>query len=136
MEMRSFAPGDATFAIIGAVVFVGLSSLLREPARRRFNAVFVAGAGSAYLSGGLGGWEFAYTAVATWVAYRGLESYAWIGAAWLMHTAWDVVHHLYGNPIVPFMPSSSAGCALTDALLALWFFCGAPSVWRWRSAEA
>ena len=41
--------------------------------------------------------------------------------------AWDVLHHLYGNPIVPFAPASSAGCAITDAIIAMWFFADAPS---------
>ncbi len=68
-------------------------------------------------------------AAATYVAYRGLASYAWIGASWLMHTAWDLAHQLWGNPILAFMPSSSAGCAITDALIAVWFLRGAPSVY-------
>lgn len=75
-------------------------------------------------------WEFLFTAVATYVAYRGLESYRFIGAAWLMHTAWDLAHHVYGNPIVFFMPTSSAQCGIMDALIAVWFFAGAPSVYE------
>ncbi len=117
-------------ALVVAIVFVFLVSLLKEPARQRFMAIFVAGAGSAYLNGGLGLWEFLFTAVATYVAYRGLESYRFIGAAWLLHTMWDVAHHFYGAPIVFFMPTSSAQCAITDALIALWFFRGAPSVYE------
>ncbi len=35
-----------------------------------------------------------------------------------MHTGWDVMHHLYGNPIMAFAPSSSAQCTITDALIA------------------
>jgi len=34
-----------------------IGSLLREPARRQFNAIFVGGAMGAYLSGGFGPWE-------------------------------------------------------------------------------
>src|SRR5262245_5494038 len=124
-----FGPVDAIPALVIAGVFVLLMSLLREPTRQRFNAIFVAGAGAAYLSGGLGGWEFAYTALATWVAYRGLDSYRFIALAWILHTGWDVMHHLYGRPIVSFQPTSSAGCAITDAVIALWFFAGAPSVY-------
>ena len=110
-----------------AAGFVLLCGLLREPARRRFSAVMIAGAGAAYLSGGLGLWEFGFCALMTFVAYRGLEDYRFIGAGWLLHTAWDVVHHLYGNPIVPFLPTSSAGCAICDTALAAWYFAGAPS---------
>jgi hypothetical protein len=134
--LRSFGALDVLAATTVAIVFVFLVSLLREPTRQRFMAIFVAGAGSAYLNGGLGGWEFLFTSVATYVAYRGLESYRWIALGWLMHTAWDVVHHLYGQPIMFFMPSSSAQCAVTDALIAVWFWYGAPSVYDLRTRRA
>jgi hypothetical protein len=38
-----------------------------EPKRRRFNAIMLAGAGAAYLNGGLLGWEFAFCTLLTWV---------------------------------------------------------------------
>jgi hypothetical protein len=120
---------DWIMPVVIAVVFVLLASLLREPSRQRFNAIFVAGAGAAYLNGGFGVWEFPFTVVATWLAYRGLDEYRFIGVAWLWHTMWDVAHHFWGNPIVSFQATSSAGCAITDALIALWFFAGAPSVY-------
>jgi hypothetical protein len=116
--------------IVIGLVYVSLCSLLREPTRRKFNAIFVAGAGAAYLSGGgFGVWEFAFTAVITYLAYRGLGSYAYIGVAWLLHTAWDALHHLYGNPIVPFAEHSSLGCAICDPVIALWCLAGGPSVY-------
>jgi hypothetical protein len=114
--------------VIGATVFVVIMSLVREPARRNFNAILVAGAGGVYLSGGLGLWELPYAAVAVGVAYLGLLSHRFIGVAWLMHASWDVVHHLFGNPIWPFMPTSSFGCMIFDTVIAIWFFAGAPSV--------
>jgi hypothetical protein len=117
--------------LVVAVVFIAACSLLKEPARQRFSAILIAGAGAAYLSGGLGVWEFAFGILVTFVAYRGLEDYRFIGLGWLLHTAWDVVHHLYGNPIVPFLPGSSAGCAISDFVFALWYFFGAPSVYSW-----
>lgn len=120
---------DAIPPVVIAIVFVLLVSLLREPTRQKFMAIFVAGAGAAYLNGGLGRWEFAFTALATYVAYRGLESYRFIGLAWTLHTVWDVVHHFHGNPIVYLQPTSSAGCAITDAIIAIWFFAGAPSAY-------
>jgi hypothetical protein len=95
----------------------------------------IAGAGAAYLNGGFGPWEFVFTAIVTFCAYKGLSSYHFIGIGWLLHTAWDVMHHLYGNPIVPFAPTSSAGCAITDTVIALWFFAGAPSVFELFSAR-
>ena len=119
---------DVLGPALGAVAFVLVMSLVREPARQRFNAIFVAGAGAAYLNGGLGLWEFPFIAVATAVAYLGLRSYRFIGIAWLLPAAWDVVHHLYGNPIWPWQPLSSFGCAVLDSLIALWFLAGAPSV--------
>jgi hypothetical protein len=117
--------------LVIAVLFIAACSLLKEPARRNFSAIMIAGAGAAYLSGGLGVWEFAFCALMTFVAYRGLSDYRFIGLGWLLHTAWDVMHHLYGNPIVPFVPDSSAGCAISDSALALWYFLGAPSVYSW-----
>lgn len=115
--------------ILIGLVYITLSSLIREPHRRRFNAVMVAGAGAAYLGGGgLGVWEFAFTAVVTWCAYRGLDSWLFIGVGWLLHTAWDVVHHVKGAPIVPFAAHSSLGCAVCDPVIALWCLAGGPSV--------
>jgi len=111
-----------------ALLFICLASLLKEPARRNFNAVMIAGAGAAYLSGGFGGWEFIFTSVMTYVAYRGLQSYTWIGVGWLLHTGWDLLHHLYGNPIVPFAATSSLGCFICDPVIALWCFAGGFSV--------
>lgn len=121
---------NAAAAVGIALLYITLMSLMKEPNRQKLNAIIVVGAGAAYLSGGLGGWEFAFCALIAFLAYKGLTHYAWIGVAWLLHTAWDVVHHLYANPIVPFEPSSSAGCAVCDAVLALWFFLGAPSVFE------
>jgi hypothetical protein len=60
------------------------------------------------------------------VAYFGLRSYRFIGIGWLMHSAWDLVHHLYGNPIWPFMGTSSFGCFIFDAVIAAWFLANAP----------
>ena len=117
--------------MIVALAFIAACSIFKEPSRRNFSAIVVAGAGAAYLNGGLGGWEFAFCAVITCLAYWGLKDYRFIGAAWALHTVWDVVHHLYGNPIVPFVPSSSAGCAICDIVLALWYFRGAPSFFTW-----
>jgi len=101
--------------ILIGLLYVLLNSLIAEPHRRRFNAVLVGGAGAAYLSGGaLGPWELVFCAVLTYVAFRGLDSWTFIGAGWLLHTGWDVVHHLKGQPILPFAHDSSFGCALCD----------------------
>ena len=118
--------------IVAALMFIAATSLIHEPHRREFNAIMVAGAGAAYLGAGLGIWEFAYTTVATYVAFRGVRSYRFVGIAWLLHAGWDVVHHFYGNPIVPFVATSSLGCAICDPVIALWCFMGGPSVLRAR----
>jgi hypothetical protein len=113
---------------LGALVFVAGMSLVREPARQSINAILVAGAGAAYMSGGgFGIWELPYVVVASFVAWRGLAWYPAIGIAWLMHAGWDLVHHLWGNPLWPFMATSSMGCAIFDTTIALWFLAGAPS---------
>src|SRR5215470_18280487 len=113
--------------IVGSL-YVFLCSFFKEPSRRNFNAIMIAGAGAAYLSGGFGLWEFAFTALVTFCAYQGLHSYYFIGGAWLLHTCWDVLHHLYGHPIIPFVPTSSLGCAICDPVIAIWCFAGGPSV--------
>ncbi|MGH3720147.1 MAG: DUF6010 family protein [Pseudonocardiaceae bacterium] len=115
--------------IVIGVVYVCLNALIREPHRRQANAVMVAGAGAAYLSrGGFGPWEFAFTVVITYCAYRGLESWSFVGVAWLLHTGCDVLHYRYGNPIIPFVAHSSLGCAICDPVIAIWCFAGGPSV--------
>lgn len=115
--------------ILIGVLYALVMSLVREPNRRRFNAIMVAGAGAAYLSGGgLGGWEFLFAAAVTYCAYRGLESWTFIGIGWLLHTGWDLLHHVKGNPIIPFAHDSSLGCALCDPVIALWCLRGGPSL--------
>jgi hypothetical protein len=113
-----------------AVAFIAACSILNEPACRNFSAIMIAGAGAAYLNGGLGPWEFVFCSLMTFIAYWGLQDYRFIGTGWLLHTIWDLVHHFYGTPIVPFVPSSSAGCAICDLGLAAWYFCGAPSIFE------
>jgi hypothetical protein len=111
---------------VAGLVFVLVMSLVREPARRTYNAIFVAGAMGAYIGGGLGLWELPFAAVGSVVAYHGLRSPRFIGIAWLMHSAWDLVHHFFGNPIWPFVETSSFGCCVFDAVIAVWFVAGAP----------
>ena len=50
-----------------------------------------------------------------------------IGVGWLIHAGWDIAHHLWGNPIWPFMPTSAFGCMIFDGMIAVWFLAGAPS---------
>lgn len=127
--------GVASPIVVGFIL-IGLISLLREPARQKFSAVFVAGAGAAYFGGGFGLWEMAFCAVVTLLAYRGLADYRAIGVAWFLHSGWDLAHDLYGNPILPFAPASSFGCMVCDPTLALWYLLGAPDLWgRFRTSR-
>ena len=120
----------ALAAIAIAFVYILLLSLVKEPKRQKLNAVILAGAGGVYWSGGLGIAEFIFGTLILFVAFKGLKHYYFIGIGWLLHTAWDIVHHLYGAPIVYLEPSSSAGCAICDPILALWFFWKAPSIFN------
>lgn len=114
--------------VLVAAVFIALTSLIREPARQGFMAVMVAGAGAAYLGAfATGAWEFVFTAAVTYCAFRGLTAYSFIGIGWLLHTGWDIVHHISGGPLLPFSVTSSLGCAICDPVIALWCFAGAPS---------
>jgi len=115
---------------IGALCFVLIMSRVPEPMRRTFNAVLVAGTCGTYLNGGFGIWELIYPMIAIPVVYLALRSYRLIGVAWLMHAAWDLPHYLWGNPIWPFLRTSSWGCLIFDTLIAIWFFAGAPVLAR------
>jgi hypothetical protein len=106
--------------VIGFLYIALCSLLMKEPKRQNFNAIMLAGAGAAYFSGGFGIWELVFTALVTFCAYQGLQSYRFIGVGWLLHTCWDVLHHLYGRPIIPFVPGSSLGCAISDPVIAAW----------------
>lgn len=129
--MRYLAP-----LLIG-LAYCALNSLVPAQHRRELNAVVVGGAGAAYLSGGgLGRLEPVFTTPMTYVAFRGLRSWRWIAAGWLLHTAWDVVHHERGAPLLPFAADSSFGCALCDPVIALWCLAGGPSVADVRSRLA
>lgn len=114
--------------VIGAGVFIVIMARVREPARQTVSAMLTAGLTGVYLSGGgFGLWELVFPAVALPLAYRGLRSYAAIAVVWWMHSGWDILHHLWGNPIWPFMPTSSFGCMIFDAVIGCWFVAGAPS---------
>ena len=127
METAPLVVMDYLGPAAGALVFVVAMSLVAEPTRRTLNAIILAGVSGAYLSGGFGPWELIYPVITTPVAFLGLRSYRLIGVGWLVHASWDIAHHLWGNPIWPFMPSSAFGCMIFDSMIALWFLAGAPS---------
>ncbi|MBL8951333.1 MAG: hypothetical protein JNK82_11180 [Myxococcaceae bacterium] len=115
---------DSVGPALAGLAFVAAMTRVPEPARLRLNAVLVIGVSSAYLSGGFGLWELVYPAAVSVVGYRAMFSYRFIGVGWLMHSAWDLAHHLWGNPLWPFMATSSWGCMIFDAVIGLWFVSG------------
>lgn len=126
---------DAIGPLLAAGVFIAAMPLVREPARQRLNGLLIAGSTLAYLSGGFGIWELVYPALVTPIAYFALRSYRLVGLGWLMHAAWDALHHLYGNPIWPFMPTSSFGCIIFDSAIAVWFLLDAPPLYQIERVE-
>src|SRR6478672_3540001 len=93
---------DGIGPVMGAALFILLMSFVSRAVRLRLNAVLAAGAAGVYLSGGFGPWELVYPALLTPLLYFAFGSFRLIGVAWLLHSAWDVAHHFYGNPIWPF----------------------------------
>ena len=67
------------------------------------------------------------------ISTKSIEDIFSIGPMSHTRAAWDLPHHLWGNPIWPFMRTSSFGCVIFDALIAIWFLAGAQSVIRRRS---
>jgi hypothetical protein len=100
------------------------------------DAIMIAGAGAAYFNGGFGIWEFGFTTIVTYLAYRVLRSYNFIGIDWLFHTGWNVLHHLY--PIVPRAPhlprddGRRSGCCICLSQNAQ---AGAASPGQYRAAD-
>ncbi|WP_236048597.1 DUF6010 family protein [Paractinoplanes ovalisporus] len=114
--------------VVIALIFIGVVSFVPEPQRQRLNALLIAGAGGIYISGGgFGLWELAFAAVMVAVAWAGLRSWTFIGIGWLLHTAWDILHHRRGTPLIPSLHDSSFGCAICDPVIALWCFAGGRS---------
>lgn len=115
-------------AVVIAALYISIFSLVKEPYRQKINALIIAGAGATYWSSGLGFYEFPLGVIMIILAYKGLSNYKYLAAGWMLHTVYDLLHHFYANPIVPMEPSSSAGCAICDPILAVWLFLGAPSI--------
>ncbi len=121
--LRNMQIMDTVGPALGAGVFILAMRKVPEPLRLRLNAILVIGVCGAYLSGGgFGVWEVSYPLIATPIALLALRSYRFIAIGWWMHSAWDIAHHLWGNPIWPFMATSSWGCFIFDALTAVWLF--------------
>jgi hypothetical protein len=129
------APANVIASVVVSGLFVAGMSAVREPNRKKLSALLISGAGAVYFGAGFGWWEVVFWALLAWLSFRGLEDYRYIGAGWVLHVVWDVLHHLYGRSILPFLPLSSAGCAITDTGIAIWYFLGARPLWRSRTRE-
>lgn len=116
--------------VLAAVVFIFVIGLIKEPIRQKSMAIMLAMAGGLFAIPPLAGWGFLIGAVIAVTAYFGLRSYIFIGVGWLIHAAWDTVLHLNGIGLMGLGPESTFGCATFDPIIALWFFFGAPSIWR------
>ena len=112
--MQLPTPSNVIAPMVVSGLFIALTSLLREPTRKQFSALMIAGAGFVYFGGGFRFWEVAYGAFFLWLAFRSLSDYRFVGVGWILHVLWDILHHLYGRPILPFIPLSSFGCAICD----------------------
>ena len=67
---------DYVGPVAAAAVFVVLMGFVKKSVRRPLNALIVAGASGAYISGGgFGIWEILYPVLAMPFAYAGLRSY-------------------------------------------------------------
>ena len=113
---------DTLGPAIGALVFVVVMTCIRDPQRLTFNSLFVTGASAAYIGGGLGVAELLFPALLFPINWLTRTSYRAIGVAWWLHAAWDLVHHLWADPIWPFMETSSWGCLVFDLLIGAWLF--------------
>ena len=131
--MTLFASGFIHIAVpvIVSGLFIALMSLPKEPARQQLSALLVAGAGAVYLWRWvpfLGRWPSA-DCLHGWRSIRS-KTIALPVLRGQLHVLWDILHHLYGHPILPFVPLSSEGCAICDTGIAIWYFLDAPSIWR------
>ena len=125
--MNSTAIGILAGLIMPAIWICGFSAV-PEPQRRQVNCILVGVAASTYGNHSFGSIEAAGTIIVLTLGILGLSNYRWLGAAWLVHTGLDLAHHLVNDPMFGYFPSSSLGCAVTDPILALWFFAEAPDI--------
>jgi hypothetical protein len=125
--MNTTAIGILAGLIIPAIWICSFSAV-SEPQRRQVNCILVGLAASTYGNHSFGLIESAGTITVLTLGILGLHNYRWLGAAWLVHTGLDIAHHLVSDPMFRYFPASSLGCAVTDPILALWFFAEAPDI--------
>ena len=124
------------YNIVYAIVFIAAVSLIKEPIRQKAMAIMVAMAGGLFAVPPHAEWGFMVGAVIAVCGYFGLRFYSFIGIGWLLHAAWDTVRYHNDAGIVGQPPIASLGCAIFDPMIALWFFLGAPSIWKFARKSA
>ncbi len=110
------------------IIWIWSFSAVSEPRRQQVNCILVGLAASTYGNHSFGPIEAAGTMTVLTFGILGLSNYRWLGAAWLTHAGLDIAHHLVSDPMFRYFPASSLGCAVTDPILALWFFADAPDI--------
>ncbi len=145
--MARMQPHNYVVALTMSLGLIVPASLLSPSSRHRLVTIVTAVAGGVYLNGGLGAWEFVLPLAMGYCANKAIVTaekstpsdgvrtgsnlnnpFAPLALGWVLHTAWDVVHHLQGRPLVSWIPTSSGECAITDLVWAAWLFAGAPSI--------
>ncbi|MCC3406986.1 MAG: hypothetical protein JGK17_15605 [Microcoleus sp. PH2017_10_PVI_O_A] len=124
----NITPIDIVSGFIIAAIWICGFSVISEPRRRQVNCILVGLAASTYGNHSFGLTEAAGTIILLTLGILGLGNYRWLGVAWLVHSGLDIAHHIANDPMFQYFPASSVGCAVTDPILALWFFAGAPDI--------
>jgi len=79
-----------------------LYALCLKTKERNFMAIMIAGASGLSEGSVLASGSFVFTTIVTWFAYKGLQiprfHWRWLD---ITDTGGDILHHLYGIPIVP-----------------------------------
>lgn len=120
----------AIIAIFIALIFISVFSFIPEPNKQKWSALLIAGAGSLYWMGTLEAWEMVFGTIMLFLAFKGLSDYRFVGLGWLLHTIWDFLHHANGQSLIFFDSTASLGCAICDPVIAVWYFCGAPNIFK------
>jgi Family of unknown function (DUF6010) len=120
----------AAATVLGALIYIGVFSLIPEPSRRYLSIVALASGSSLYYDGGLGAWDKLFWLGVMGLAFAGFRWYPAIGVGWIVHTIWDVLNFRVGHGLETNVLRINLHCAIFDPIIALWFAFGAPSVWE------
>lgn len=123
--------------VLFAIAFVLVVGAIKEPIRQKAMAIMLAMAGGMFAYPPYAELGFLWGVGIAVCGYFGLRSYKFIGIGWILHGVWDTFRYSQDAGLVGMGPHSSLGCAVFDPMIALWFFLGAPSVWKFaQQSEA